>query len=312
MKPIVPLLLALAITSCVPQSTLTKHQAQSDKTIEELKSEIATLTVGNNELEHENKALNRASKECENELFETRKENETLSNNVQMNEKVIDHLKQQVDALNNGNTEEIKKLLSELNNAHNGLIDRENEVLEANAEMQRQKAKLIELEKALQQQKLALTKLKESIKKSLLGFNGDELTVNEKDGKIYVSMDEKLLFKSGSYSIDNKGKEALIKIASVLEKNRDVLIQIEGHTDDVPYNGAGVIKDNWDLSAHRATSVTKILLENSNINPSRISANARGEYLPLVNETTTTARQKNRRTEIILTPNYAEVLELLN
>jgi chemotaxis protein MotB len=124
-------------------------------------------------------------------------------------------------------------------------------------------------------------------------------------------MDENLLFASGSTMVEAKGVEALIKVAKVLEQNTDINILIEGHTDDVPMAGKGEIKDNWDLSVMRATSIVKIITKNSNINPRRLTAAGRGEYSPIDTDKTIEARKKNRRTEIILTPKLDELFKVL-
>ena len=130
---------------------------------------------------------------------------------------------------------------------------------------------------------------------------------------MYVSLDEKLLFKTASWEIDANGRKALRKLAGVLERNPGIQISIEGHTDNVPYKpGSGQLKDNWDLSVKRATTVVRVLLEGSKIKPSRLSASGRSEYLPVDPANTADARQKNRRTEIILTPDLTELYEVIN
>ena len=133
-----------------------------------------------------------------------------------------------------------------------------------------------------------------------------------KNGKVYVSLDEKLLFKSASYDIDANGRNALKKLAGVLEKNPGIQITIEGHTDNVPYNPGGQLKDNWDLSVKRATTVVRALIEGSNIDAKRLTAAGRSEYLPVDDRNTTDARQKNRRTEIVLTPDLTELYRLID
>ena len=155
--------------------------------------------------------------------------------------------------------------------------------------------------------------MKEKIKQALQGFDGSGLTVFEKNGKVYVSMEEKLLFASGSFQIDQRGQEALKKLAGVLAMDPDINISIEGHTDNVPYKSASTaqIKDNWDLSVMRATTVVKTLLASGNIDPQRLTACGKGEYVPLDQADTKEARAKNRRTEIILTPKLDALFEIL-
>lgn len=147
---------------------------------------------------------------------------------------------------------------------------------------------------------------------ALLGFEGNGLTISVQDGKVYVSMDDKLLFRSGSFDIEPKGAEAVRELGIVLAQNPDINIMVEGHTDDVPYRPNGNLKDNLDLSAKRATTVTRLLLENEDIDPSRIIAAGRGEYLPKDKAKTSEARAKNRRTEIILSPKLDELMQLMD
>ncbi len=145
----------------------------------------------------------------------------------------------------------------------------------------------------------------------MFGFEGKGLTITQKNGKVYVSMEENLLFASGSTIVEDKGIEALKKVAKVLEQNSEINILIEGHTDDVPMAGKGDIKDNWDLSVMRATSIVKIITKNSSVDPRRLTAAGRGEYFPVDPAKTTEARKKNRRTEIILTPKLDELFKVL-
>ena len=145
-----------------------------------------------------------------------------------------------------------------------------------------------------------------------MGFENDGLSVSLKNGKVYVSLEEKLLFGTGSTIVSTSGVNALKKLGQVLERNTDINIMIEGHTDDVPYKSdSGPITDNWDLSVKRATSVVRILLANSSINPKRLIASGRGEFMPIDPAKTTEARRKNRRTEIILTPKLDELFRIL-
>lgn len=178
-------------------------------------------------------------------------------------------------------------------------------------ELELRNKRLIELEHTLAQKDSAMGELKNLVADALTGFGNDQLKVHIKNGKVYVSMEEKLLFSSGSYDVSPQGIAALNKISTVLGKNKEINITVEGHTDDVPYQ-SGKLLDNWDLSAKRATSVTRILLTNKAIEPKRITASERSEFLPLISGKTPEARQKNRRTEIILTPKLDKILEILD
>ena len=148
----------------------------------------------------------------------------------------------------------------------------------------------------------------------MTGFQSSGLTVAENDGKVYVILPEALLFKSGSKSIDNKGKDALNSLANVLRMNPDINIAVEGHTDNVPYrpkSSSAMVEDNWDLSVLRATSVVKILTS-AGVSPIRISAQGRGEFIPINTGSSASDRAINRRTEIILTPKLDQILKALD
>jgi chemotaxis protein MotB len=179
------------------------------------------------------------------------------------------------------------------------------------AELKKREARVNELEAILKSKDQATADLKKKLQDALMGFEGKGLTITQKNGKVYVSMDESLLFSSGKTAVEPKGIEALKNVAKVLEQNSDINILVEGHTDDVPMAGKGEIKDNWDLSVIRATSVTKIILQNSKTDPKRITSAGRGEFFPLDPAKTPEARKKNRRTEIILTPKLDELLKVL-
>ncbi len=167
-----------------------------------------------------------------------------------------------------------------------------------------------ELEEALRAREEALNQIRRKVTDALLGFEGKGLTITQRDGKVYVSMDDKLLFKSGSFDIDPNGARAVRDLAVVLAANPDIEVMVEGHTDTVPYRGSGQLKDNLDLSVKRATTVTRLLLENQGIAPERIISAGRGEWLPVDTADSDAARQRNRRTEIILSPKLDELLQL--
>jgi chemotaxis protein MotB len=180
------------------------------------------------------------------------------------------------------------------------------------SQLKQREARVNELEGILRQKDQAAADLKKKLSDALFNFENKGLTITQKNGKIYVSMEESLLFSSGKTDVQPKGVEALKGLAKVLEQNPDINVMVEGHTDDVPMKGSGDIKDNWDLSVMRATSVTKIILANGpGIDPTRISAAGRGQYFPLDPAKTPEARRKNRRTEIILTPKLDELLKVL-
>ena len=196
----------------------------------------------------------------------------------------------------NVNMTEQEKLNALLNQKKNELNERE--------------CTINELQQMINAQNEKVRKLLSSVKDALLGFSSDELTVREKDGKVYVAMSDKLLFQSGSARLDKRGEEALGKLAEVLNKQTDIDVFIEGHTDNKPINTVQ-FKDNWDLSVIRATSVVRILIKNYNVNPLQIQPSGRGEYMPVDDNETAEGRSKNRRTEIIMAPKLDKLFQML-
>lgn len=176
--------------------------------------------------------------------------------------------------------------------------------------LQEREKRLRELEGMLRRQDSIVNALNNTVKNALLGFKSDELSVEMKNGKVYVSMSDKLLFRSGSAAVEDKGKEALRKLAEVLAKNGDIDILVEGHTDNVPIK-TPVFRDNWDLSASRATGVVRLLSEDYKVPATRLTASGRGEHFPVAGNDSPEGRAKNRRTDIILTPKLDELFKLI-
>ena len=202
----------------------------------------------------------------------------------------------QYQSMLNVNMTEQEKLNALLNQKKNELNERERTINE--------------LQQMINAQNEKVRKLLSSVKDALLGFSSDELTVREKDGKVYVAMSDKLLFQSGSARLDKRGEEALGKLAEVLNKQTDIDVFIEGHTDNKPINTVQ-FKDNWDLSVIRATSVVRILIKNYNVNSLQIQPSGRGEYMPVDDNETAEGRSKNRRTEIIMAPKLDKLFQML-
>jgi len=240
-------------------------------------------------------------------------------------EKSNQDLLNQLSGMQVGNAMETKALLEQIRKAQNNLQLREDEVLALEKEMDARKRKLDalqaelskrdqrmrELETALNRKDAAVKALKQKVMSALTGFEGNGLSITTKNGKVYVSMDEKLLFRSGSYQVDQRGVQALGQLSKVLAQNKDINVMIEGHTDNVPYNGSGALKDNWDLSVKRATSIVRIIVRNKSVAASRLIVAGRGEFIPVESNSTSVGRSKNRRTEIILTPKLDELFKIL-
>ncbi|MDX9948206.1 MAG: OmpA family protein [Bacteroidales bacterium] len=264
-------------------------------------------------------------------LKTTVRERDYLCLSLADKEKENTGLKNSISDLTNSNKDltarynELTIRNNELQQSYNSLID-ENlsqtdqfaRTLKAKSDELNAKEKLLsERERALEEMQLVIARqdsitgrLNGILRNALLGFNPDELSVEIINGKVYVSMSDKLLFRSGSSAVEAKGKEALNVLAEVLNKNTDIDILVEGHTDNIPIKTA-VYKDNWDLSVARATSIVRILTVDYKIIPTRITASGKGEYFPKADNETAEGRARNRRTEIILSPKLEEIMQLL-
>jgi len=238
-----------------------------------------------------------------------------------LNEQLIDRLNKLMSGAEKDNaklsgdlqmtTEQLLRKQDELKTLETVLNKQKIDLDNLNTELKKREARVNELEDILKRKEQAAAELRKKLSDALVGFENKGLTITQKNGKVYVSLDESLLFASGKTNVEAKGVEALKHVAKVLEQNPDINVMVEGHTDDVAMKGAGEIKDNWDLSVMRATSVTKILLGSAKIESYRITAAGRGEFFPLDKGKTPEARKKNRRTEIILTPKLDELLKVL-
>jgi chemotaxis protein MotB len=185
------------------------------------------------------------------------------------------------------------------------------EITKLSGDLAAREKRLKEVEEVLRKRDEATNALKEKLQQALLGFTKSGLTVEIKNGKVYVSLTDKLLFPSGSIIIDEKGKQALTQLANVLKQQPEINIAVEGHTDNQKINNLGQIKDNWDLSVLRATSVVRYLTENEKVESVRMTATGKGEFQPLGTNANADGRSKNRRIEIVLSPKLDELYNLI-
>jgi chemotaxis protein MotB len=316
------------ILSCVTPRQFKDLQHKNKDCQEErtkLKKENERLSVENTELASKIESIDRnISRFAEDSTRKTEEIDQLKSSYKQLSKRYEDLLKAQ-KTITEGSEAETKKLLEqlrmsqedlhskedELNLISRSLDDKKNNLDKLKKELEKRNARLIELERILFKKDSAVKSLKLKVSAALLGFENQGLSVTQKNGKVYVSLEEKLLFESGSTKVGSKGINALKKLTKVLEQNPDINIMIEGHTDDVPVIPGSAFKDNWDLSVQRATSIVRILLEGSKIDPKRLIASGRGEFMPVDKSNTEEARRKNRRTEIILTPKLDELFKIL-
>lgn len=212
---------------------------------------------------------------------------------------------------NSAQKESYDALTAKYNLLTNSLASTNSKVSQLSTDLQTREKRLKEVEDILRKRDEATNALKEKLQKALLGFQQNGLTVDIKNGKVYVSLTDKLLFPSGSIIIDEPGKAALKQLAAVMNKEADINMAVEGHTDDKRIRNLGQIKDNWDLSVLRATSVTRYLTEVEKIDPKRLTATGKSEYQPNDVANTEDARTKNRRIEIVLSPKLDELYNLI-
>lgn len=216
-----------------------------------------------------------------------------LKDSIAQNETAIAHLNDKIGALGNENQDAARQLNS------------------TKAQMAAQRKRLEQLQAFIDQQQKATEALRKKIADALTGFNSSELTVNMKNGRVYISMQESLLFPSGSAVVNPKGKDALSKVAGVLNTSTDINIEIEGHTDSLPIH-TKQYADNWSLSTARATSIAHVLIDEYRVNPAKLVASGRSEYDPIATNATPEGRAQNRRTEIILEPKLDELMQLMS
>ncbi len=291
---------------------LTTQLTECNSSLTEVKKRVSQLTADSM---RQSNSMNMLTKNYDklnetNELL-LNKNRDLLSGNVAENKKLVGDLQLTQEELQR-KQDALKLLEAELNAKRKNLDELTADLSASRSELQKREEKVNELQQILARKDSTVGALKKKVSDALLGFENNGLTIQQKNGKVYVSLEERLLFASGSTVVDPKGADAIKKLAKVLEQNQDINVLIEGHTDNVPYNSAGgAIKDNWDLSVLRATSIVKIISGNSKVDPTRLAASGRGEYFPIDAASTAEARKKNRRTEIILTPKLDEILRVL-
>jgi chemotaxis protein MotB len=317
-----------SMLSCVPLSKFDEIQKKSNACSDELsrlKAAQEKLLVSSKECISEKERLAAERDKLVADSLKRSGEFHGMENNYNKLEQQYHDLQVAQENLTKGNVRETTKLLSQLQATQDDLQKREDQLkklefsldekkrnLDAlTLELNKRNARMKELESVLHRKDSTVMALKTKVSDALLGFEKEGLTVQVRNGKVYVSLEEKLLFPSGKADVNKAGVNALKKLAKVLEQNLDINITIEGHTDDVPYHTDASIQDNWDLSVKRSTAVVRILLQGTSIDPKRLTASGRGEFVPVDKAKTSAARQKNRRTEIILTPKLDEVLKIL-
>ena len=302
-------LLALTMmTSCV-----------SKKVYNELEAKYANLKKENRKLSDDNDGINKEKNQLELDKTALQAQIDKLTaerNKLQADyaaaDKSLKTLQASYKALEVNSDEALESNMRKNRDLLAQLEAKEKALAAEQARLDASSKRLNELESMMAAKDAAMKKLKETLSKALNSFEGKGLTVQQKNGKVYVSMENKLLFSSGSWAVGAEGRRAVVEVGKVLGVNPDISVLIEGHTDNDAYGGSGPIADNWDLSTKRATAIVAILSENKGINKENLTAAGRSEYSPLASNSTPDGKSKNRRIEIILTPKLDEISKMLN
>ncbi|MDC0629760.1 MAG: OmpA family protein [Flavobacteriaceae bacterium] len=314
-KLLILTLLSITATSCV-----------SSKLYKELEGKYTTLKNDYDALNADSEDVLTAKNTLQNQFDQLQKDYDTtvserneLLQDVTALQKKYDTLNAAYTALEQNssiaiaeNVQKNRELLAQLEAKELALAAENDRLLKLEASMQDRAQRIAELEALIASKDQAMQDLKNTISKALTAFEGKGLTVEQRDGKVYVSMENKLLFKSGSWAVGAEGRRAIEQLGTVLGDNPEIAVLIEGHTDNDPFSYGGQIANNWDLSTKRATAIVEILSENTAINPDRLTAAGRGEFAPIASNDSKEGKSKNRRIEVVLTPKLDEISRLLN
>lgn len=315
---IIPILILISmLAACVPGRQYEEVKTQRDELLNEqetLQARAKAAEENNKDLEVRVESLERKVKTLKEDTAmmgtSTRKLRSQYDKLLALNDQLLD----KSEVARSGTEAERRQLLVELDDVRTQLELKEDrldqlaaELSEKEKDLQEREAKIQELTDLIQEKDEALTSLKNRIVEALAGYEDKGLSVEQKNGRIYVNMEAKLLFASGSTVVAEEGKKAVIDLAKAIEDSPDLNILIEGHTDTDKISSSSIPRDNWELSVLRATEVVKVMTDNSKIQPEMLIAAGRGEHIPVDPDD----KSKNRRIEVILTPNLDAVFELL-
>jgi len=284
---------------------LTASSCVSTKVFNDLESRYAILKMERNALEKSKDSIQQAWNILDGKWQETegylKRSRDSVSNALEQ----LKTLHKEYALLEQNSDQKIQESIG----SNNALLK---EIAIKEAQLLARSERVDQLEQLMSEQKQALLELKQRLTDALLNFEGKGLTVEQRNGKVYVSMENKLLFKSGSWNVGGEGQKALSQLGTVLAENPDIVVMIEGHTDNVPFSPKEALESNWDLSTKRATAVVNILLKNDLILPQNLTAAGRSEYVPIAPNSDAMGRAANRRIEVILSPQWDEINALLN
>ena len=284
----------------------------SKKIYTELENKYTDLRKENRSLSDENSSLLKAKSELEQDRDKLQSQVDKLKSDYATLDGKYKNLDESYKALEKNSSDALQANMNKNRDLLAQLEAKSKALAIEQERLDKSSKRLQEMESLIAAKEESMRKLKETLSNALNGFEGKGLTVEQKNGKVYVSMENKLLFNSGSWNVGSEGRKAVVEVGKVLGDNPEIAVLIEGHTDDDPFVSSGPIANNWDLSTKRATSIVAILGENGAINKQNLTAAGRGEYSPLATNSTAEGKSKNRRIEIILTPRLDEISKMLN
>ena len=314
-KPITLIIILASLSSCVSSKIFN----ELDSKYNQLKSDYDNLSLLNEDLIVNKNGLETELINLQKNCDDINSNKNEISSELVILKKNYENLSSAYSALEKNSTKSLEEnakknraLLDEINEKEEALGLENERLMDLEADMQERSIRITELENLIAAKDKAMKDLKDAISKALTAFEGKGLMVEQRNGKVYVSLENKLLFKSGSWSAGKQGRQAIIELGKVLGENPKIAVLIEGHTDNVSFLGNDQISNNWDLSTKRATAIISILSENNSIKLENLTAAGRSEYSPIYSNETIEGKAKNRRIEVILTPKLDEISKLLN
>ncbi|MCT4672360.1 MAG: OmpA/MotB family protein [Prolixibacteraceae bacterium] len=305
----------ILMSSCYSKKVYNDLQSKYDKEVEDNKTntrklqdkEVAIAELKFNQ-DEDAKKIKKLSKDTTRLYWENR----NLSLENESNQKRIEQYRAQIKEIQTGTNSQIDQYLNQFEHLNKTLETKERAIRIEKLKVEQKGNEVVRMRQLIAKQKDIQSNIKIQLADALLGYIDNGITIKNQQGRVFVSFEEKLLFKIGEYTIDSTGTDAIKKLTEVLAKNKDIQIIVEGHTDDMTIKKDSKYKDNWDLSVLRSTSVVREILKNNNIDPKRVTAAGRSKFFPIENEKTPEARQRNRRTEIILAPNLEKLFEIID
>jgi chemotaxis protein MotB len=315
------IIFGLAVLTMMSSCVSKKIYNDLENKYTDLKKENRVMTDENDELRKANTEFDSVNRALMADLEKTKAERAKLqadctatSNNLKTLQDSYAALERNSNDALQTNMAKNRDLLAQLDAKEKSLAAEQDRLNKLNSELASNTRRLNELESMIAAKDAAMKKLKDTLSKALNAFEGKGLTVEVKNGKVYVSMENKLLFGTGSWAVGSEGRRAVVEVGKVLAQNPDITVLIEGHTDNDKILGTigGGIESNWDLSTKRATAIVNILAENAGIKKQNLTAAGRGEFAPIMSNDTQEGKAKNRRIEVILTPKLDEISKMLN